>query len=142
MRRLMVLVIAALAVLLLAFAGFALWVRFAPTDPARWHLDPATAPRPTTPNWAEADRVSQLPPAQIAQSIATRARAEGATRIAGDDRFDTWEARSRLMGYPDYVTIRLTPAGEGTRIQAFSRARYGYGDGGVNSARLRRWLPD
>jgi len=138
----MVLLIAALAALLLAFAGFAVWVRLAPTDPARWHLDPATAPRPTTPNWAEADRLSPLAPAQIAQAIATRARAEGATRIAGDDLFATWEARSRLMRYPDYVTIRLAPEDGGTRIQAFSRARYGYGDGGVNAARLRRWLPD
>ncbi|GAB4269206.1 MAG: DUF1499 domain-containing protein [Pararhodobacter sp.] len=136
-----ILIPAALA-LALAFAGFAVWVRLAPSDPARWHLDPATAPRPSTPNWAEVDRVVAASPETVARQIDERARAEGAVRLAEDDGFTTWIARTRLMRYPDYVSIRLTPEGEGTRIRAFSRSRFGYGDGGVNRARLRRWLPD
>lgn len=132
------LIIAALAAL---FAGFALWVRVAPTDPGRWHVDPATVADPRSPNFARVDRLVGAAPAEVAAAIADRARAEGAVRIAGDDGFGTWEARTRLMRYPDYVTIRLLPEGSGTRIIALSRARFGYGDGGVNAARLRRWLP-
>ena len=135
----------ALLALIVLFAGFALWVRIAPSDPARWHVDPRTATDPTTPNFARVDRVVALPPATVAERIAARARAEGAERLAGDDVFATWIARSRLMRYPDYVSIRLipesTPDGTATRIVALSRARFGYGDGGVNAARLRRWLP-
>lgn len=129
----------ALAVL---FIAFAVWVRIAPTDPAIWHVNPAEASRPTSPNWAEADRVIPVPLETVAARIAERARAEGARLIAGDESYGTWEARTRLMRYPDYVSIRLTAEAEGTRVQAFSRSRFGYGDGGVNRARLRRWVPE
>ena len=141
MRRLMVLVIAAVAALLLALVGFALWVRLAPSDPARWHVDPLTAADPTTPNFARVNRVVATPFETTAATIAARARAEGAMLLEGDAEFSTWIARTALMRYPDYVSIRLIPEGEGTRIVAFSRSRFGYGDRGVNRARLRRWLP-
>lgn len=141
-RRLMSLVLTLVAVLALAFAGFAVWVRLAPLNAADWHADPATLPDPATPNFARVDRFSPLPPEQVAASIVAQAQAEGAERLVGDAMFGTWVARSRLMGYPDYVTIRLTPEGDGTRIVAFSRARFGSGDAGVNRARLRRWLPE
>lgn len=118
------------------------WIRFAPSDPARWHLDPATTPDPTTPNFARVDRVVAMPPAEVAAAIAARATHEGAWRLAGDAAFATWVQRSRRMGYPDYVSIRLTAEGAGTRIEALSRSRFGRGDGGVNQARLRRWLPN
>jgi hypothetical protein len=142
MTRMLQILIYALLALALLFAGFAVWVRVAPSDPARWHVDPATAPRPFTPNWAEVRRHVDAPPEAVAQEIAARAEAEGATRLAGDALFTTWIARTRLMRYPDYVTIRLAPEGDGTALVAFSRARFGYGDGGVNRARLRRWLPE
>ena len=132
----------ALLALIVLFAGFALWVRIAPSDPARWHVDPRTAPDPTTPNFARVDRVVALPLAEVAARIAQRATSEGAVRLAGDDTWSTWAARTRTMRYPDYVSIRLLPDGNGTRIVALSRSRFGYGDGGVNAARLRRWLPD
>ena len=128
--------------LLVLAAAVALWVRLAPSDPARWHVDPATTPDPTTPNFARADRIVALPLPEVAARIAAVATTEGAVRLAGDDTHATWIARSRLMGYPDYISLRLTPEGEGTRIQALSRSRFGYGDQGVNAARLARWLPE
>lgn len=124
------------------FIAFAIWVRVAPTDPAAWHVNPAEAARPSSPNWAEVDRVVDATPEVVAARIADHASREGAVLIAGDAMFGTYEARTRLMRYPDYVSIRLTPEGDGTRVQAFSRSRFGYGDGGVNRARLRRWLPE
>lgn len=133
-----VLFLALLAVLGLGLVGY---VRLAPSDPARWHVDPLTTSDPSTPNFARVDRVVAMPPEAVAEAIATRARAEDARLLAGDAEFGTWIARSALMRYPDYVTIRLLPEGDGTRIVAFSRARFGVGDHGVNRARLRRWLP-
>lgn len=127
-----------LAVLGLGFVGY---VRLAPSDPARWHVDPLTEADPSTPNFARVDRVVAMPPEAVAATIAERARIEGAVLLAGDAEFGTWIARTPVMRYPDYVTIRLLPEGDGTRIVAFSRARFGVGDHGVNRARLRRWLP-
>ncbi|WP_417587517.1 DUF1499 domain-containing protein [Pararhodobacter oceanensis] len=124
----------------LAVAGFAIWVRIAPNDAAYWHVDPATAPDPSTPNFARVDRVTSLAPDQVAAAISSVAEAEGARRIAGDARHGTWIARTRVMGYPDFISIRLQPQGEGTRVLAFSRSRFGHSDMGVNRARLRRWL--
>lgn len=123
------------------FLGFAAYVRLAPSDPGRWHVDPLVAADPETPNFARVDRVVALPPGTVATAIADRARTEGAVLLAGDADFGTWIARTPLMRYPDYVSIRLIPEGEGTRIVAFSRSRFGIGDRGVNRARLGRWLP-
>lgn len=122
-------------------AALALWVRLAPSDPGRWHVDPSIAANPTTPNFARADRVVALPLPEVAIHIAAQAAREGAVRLAGDDTHATWIARTRLMGYPDYVSLRLLPEGEGTRIIALSRSRFGRSDLGVNAARLARWLP-
>jgi len=135
--------LALLVVCLIALGlGFAAYVRLAPSDPGRWHVDPLTAPDPTSPNFARIDRLVALPSAEAAALIAGRARAEGAVVLAEDGAGTTWIARTALMRYPDYVSIRLIPEGEGTRIVAFSRSRFGYGDRGVNRARLARWLPE
>ncbi|MFN3954621.1 MAG: DUF1499 domain-containing protein [Pararhodobacter sp.] len=117
-----------------------LWVRLAPSDPARWHVDPATAPDPATPNFARREAVIALPPDSLAARLDALAEAEGAVRLAGDARHATFVTRTRLMRYPDYISIRLEPAPEGTRVTAFSRARFGHGDMGVNRARLKRWF--
>lgn len=134
---------ALLFVCLLALGlGFAAYVRLAPSDPARWHVDPLTAPDPDSPNFARVDRVVALPPAEVAALIADRARAEGAVVLAQGGTGTTWIARTPIMRYPDYVSIRLIPEDTGTRIVAFSRSRFGFGDRGVNRARLGRWLPE
>ena len=129
-----------LAALLLAFAGFALWVRIAPTDPGVWHVEPASAPDPSTPNFARVDRMTSLSPDETAAAITAQAQAEGAGILAGDWPHVTFIARTRLMAYPDFVSIRLNAVDGGTQVIAFSRSRFGYGDAGVNRARLRRWI--
>ncbi|WP_323036109.1 DUF1499 domain-containing protein [Pararhodobacter sp.] len=139
MRYAVNIVLIVVVALVLAFVIFGIWVRVAPNDAAYWHVDPATAPDPTSPNFARVDRVTSLAPEQAAAAIAAQAQREGATRIAGDDQFGTWIARTRVMGYPDFISLRLIPEGSGTRVIAFSRSRFGHSDMGVNSARLRRW---
>ena len=136
----MTIVLPGVAVLAVAFVGFALWVRMAPTDVMRWHVDPGTAQAPSSPNFARLEQTTSLAPAQAAAAIAAQATDEGAAQIAGDAMFGTWIARTRVMGYPDYVSIRLTPGDAGTQVTAISRSRFGHSDMGVNAARLRRWV--
>ncbi len=127
-----------LAVLALAAAA---WVRLAPTDPARWHVDPLTVPDPATPNFA------RLAPGTVrgpdAATLAARAEAAmlampRTVLVAGSaaEGWMTFRTRSRLMGYPDFTTIRVLPDGQGATLAAFARARFGQSDLGVNRARL------
>lgn len=125
----------------LALAGAVIWVRIAPSTPAYWHRDPVTMPDPRRPNFARVDRIVTMSLAEVDAAISTAARAEGAEVLADDGGFTTWLVRTPVMGFPDYVGIHLIPVGEATRIVALSRSRFGYGDMGVNRARLNRWLP-
>jgi hypothetical protein len=48
---------------------------------------------------------------------------------------------SKLMRYPDTVTIKFVPLGEAqSTLLIYSRSHYGYGDMGVNKARIESWL--
>lgn len=51
-------------------------------------------------------------------------------------------ARSLLMGFRDDIVIRVSPLGQGARIDLRSASRYGEHDLGANAARLRALLED
>ncbi|MCU4655150.1 DUF1499 domain-containing protein [Roseibacterium sp. SDUM158016] len=135
-----------LVLVAMAGLGAAVFFRLAPMPAEVWHVDPATAQPPESPNYelrqgAEAP-VLEGDPASVATALDAAARAEGARPIAGDlaDGFATYVVRTRIMGFPDAVSIRLSPEGEGTRVEIFSRSRFGYSDMGVNAARVARWI--
>jgi hypothetical protein len=130
----------ALGALAVLAAALALFVRLAPNDPARWHVDPATTPDPRTPNFARADVVLPGTPEEVAARLAQVAAADGAWVLAGGGLHTTWISRTRLMGFPDFTSVRLEPAEGGTRLIALARSRFGHSDLGVNRARLERWL--
>jgi uncharacterized protein (DUF1499 family) len=44
------------------------------------------------------------------------------------------------LGFPDAMSIRLHAEGDMTRVEIFSRSRFGYSDMGVNAARVARWI--
>lgn len=130
-----------IAAALLLAAGFA-WVNLAQADPARWHIDPTSGATTGRPNEARATVETGLPPAEALAALASAAGAEPRTRVlagAPEEGLVTFEQRSRLVGFPDYVSVRAEPAGQGARVTLWSRSRYGYGDMGVNRARLERW---
>ncbi len=140
-----------LAALALA-VGVLAYIRLAPSDPARWHEDPRLVARPATPNFhlirmAGGDampQVFQMPPEDLARRVDEVARADGAELIAGSVEAGhmTYLSRTRLMGYPDYTSVLIEPAGDGAMLLAFARARFGRSDMGVNRARLERWLEE
>lgn len=141
------LIIVALVVVVLGGLG---WIRLASNDPARWHLDPRMVARPDTPNFHllrmgdgdEPAPLFDLPVAELSARLDRLATASGATLLAGsvEEGHMTYLTRSRLMGFPDYTTVLLEPAGDGSMLTAFARARYGYSDLGANRARLQGWV--
>lgn len=139
-----ILLILAALILVLILAG-AIYFRQTPMPPETWHVDPAEVTPPGTPNYAllvgdEAPRHAGTL-AETAEVLQRAAEQDGATRIAGDlaQGHATYVVRSRLMGFPDAVSIRLVPEGEATRVEIFSRSRFGQSDLGVNAARVARW---
>jgi uncharacterized protein (DUF1499 family) len=139
-----------LLVALVAGGAMLAYIRLAPSDPAHWHEDPRLVSRPSTPNFhlirmAGGDampRVYQMPPADLAARLDDVARADGARLLAGsvEGLHMTYISRTPLMGYPDYTSVLIEPAGEGAMLLAFARSRFGHSDMGVNRARLTRWL--
>ena len=150
----------AAAVLLAAAAGYVV-INTSSHDPARWHVDPATArpggspneyfaaPRGTTavPADAETPLYPESPRALLARFDAI-ARAQPRTMVVAgdlDSLMITYVQRSRIFGFPDYLTVKAvaveSATGEGgAGLIVWSRARYGRGDFGVNRARVETWL--
>jgi len=139
------------AVVVIALAGPA-YVRLAPSDPARWHVDPLAVDKPDYPGHYlvrpeggdAAGAVFAATPSELMQAFHEVATSAPRTRVlAGSvgEGHVTYIQRSALMGFPDYVSVRAIPAdGGGARLAIFSRLRFGSDDMGVNRARVERWL--
>ena len=135
------------AAVLLAVLAAGAWVRLAPDDPARWHVEPAAAQSTGKPNekllrGADAPFFAEKPAALMARLDAVAMAESSVMRLAGDPAagFVTYVQRSALWGFPDYVSVRAEAEGEGARLLIWSRSRYGHSDLGVNAARVKRWL--
>ena len=156
----------AAGLLLAAVVAGAVWVRTAPLPPDRHHLDPVDAPAPSTPNHHRllpagsalpGPGITQAPvwapvwamtaEALMAEFDRVAMASPRVTRLAGsvDAGHVTYVARSRIWGFPDLVSVRsiaLPEAEDGPRatLAAFSRARFGQSDLGVNRARMEAWI--
>lgn len=136
----------ALTLLLLAV----LWVRFAPSDPNTWHVDPETVVKSRRPNQflmrdgADVDSlVFDENPAQFAARFHDFAMSKpGMTKLAGEPEalWMTYIQRTKRMAYPDYISVKIAPTDNGSaRLMIYSRSRFGHSDLGVNKARITRW---
>lgn len=148
MRRV---VLSILLLLVVAFVGFAAYVRLAPSDPARWHVDPETAVEEgrkndfiVKPGGAGADIASPVfsdtPEVLLARFRAAALGEPGVTVLSEEGGFVTFVARTKLMGYPDFVSVKAVPAEGGAALFIHSRSRFGSDDFGVNAARVSAWL--
>jgi uncharacterized protein (DUF1499 family) len=63
-------------------------------------------------------------------------------RIVSEDELQCdFVQRSRLLRFPDTITVRFIPLGPTTSTLAiYSRSHYGYSDFGVNRRRIETWL--
>ncbi len=137
-----------LIVVALLLIGTLTYVRLSPNDAAAAHVDPTTVANPATPNfWRLADGgsgpavVVPLAPDVVAARLTAIATATPRTTLlAGADLHTTWVTRSALMGYPDFTTVLIAPAGTGSTVSIFARSRFGQSDMGVNRARVEDWV--
>ena len=139
----------ALGLAALGGAGLA-YVRYVPMDPEHWHADPEDGARTGNPNdhlmgpgGDRAPLIFDLPPAEVMARLDVAAMVEpGVERLAGDVGAGhvTYVQRTRLMGYPDAISVKASPEGAGTRLSIWSRSRFGKSDFGVNRERVERWL--
>ncbi len=47
---------------------------------------------------------------------------------------------ARVWGFPDYTTVWAEDVDEGSRLTIYGRLRFGNGDQGVNSRRIKTWM--
>lgn len=145
MKRIITLVVSLillLAVLVLAY------VRFAPSDVGTWQQDPGNAKSTGKPN--EYRLIGDTAP------IFDVSEAELTTLLTGflseqpritmlskspDMHLLTYIQRSLIMGYPDYITTKISLIGENqSKLEVYSRSRFGYSDLGVNKMRVDQWV--
>ncbi|MEM8698105.1 MAG: DUF1499 domain-containing protein [Pseudomonadota bacterium] len=144
----------ALGLAVLVSACGMVWINGAKMDAAVWHIDPATVERTGRPNdylvapegvtAAAPDRVADVfeeAPDTLLARFADIAMAEPrVTEIGGGAVFRTFVQRSKLVGFPDFLTVKSVPVAGGASLVVYSRSQYGYSDLGVNKARVEDWL--
>ncbi|MEM9196894.1 MAG: DUF1499 domain-containing protein [Pseudomonadota bacterium] len=130
-------------------------VRHTPIE--RWHVDPMAVANPPSPNFyrigprgvqtAPVDDESPaygVSPEDLARALDEFAlRQRDTRRIAGQpsDLWMTYVQRTPRLKFPDYISVRVIGLDDGrSTVSIFARARFGYGDMGVNRARVLRWL--
>lgn len=119
--------------ILVSIVVFALaFVRFAPSDPVRWHVEIKHSEDRDFPNGAV--RVFQGTRETFEHAVGVIDSLPRTERLAGstEDGRVTFVTRSRFIGFPDYTTVEHTD----NRIKMFARLRFGKSDLGVNGKRL------
>ena len=134
--------------IVLIIVAFAVYVRTAPSDPARWHRPAAIAGTETKRLkggyiWRKA--VSGDGRAELARLDAAATASPRTTTLAGSvaEGQVTYVTRSAAMGFPDYTTATLQEGADGqTYLEVYGRLRFGRSDFGVNAGRVKGWVAD
>ncbi len=88
--------------------------------------------------------VYPVPAQALRQALAeVLKREERLQRVASDDAAmtDRYVQRSKLLHFPDTITVRFLDRPGGTSTVAlYSRSQLGHSDLGINRARIERWL--
>lgn len=135
-----------LGLLALGAVGGMAYVRLAPSDPARWHIDLGAG---GLPNHAHVFCIrpgsrydGQVDPKVLLARLDAIAMATPRTeRVAGsaEEGRITWVTRSALIGFPDYTTAQ---AMDGQSLCVAGRQRFGSQDWGVNARRIGGWMQE
>jgi len=114
------------------------FIRLAPSDPSQWHVVPAVTQDRDLPGGAM--RILADSEGALALIDAIARATPRTTVLAGsvDEGMITYITRSRIMGFPDYTTVRQ----EGDTLTVYARLRFGRSDLGVNRARIDGWLAE
>lgn len=110
------------------------WIRFAPSNPDRWHRvleDPVDGILPIGVVRILEGRASQLD--ALENIIFDTPRTQ---KLKAADNGYTYVTRSALWGFPDYATVWT----RGDDLIVYSRLRFGGGDMGINAKRVDAWI--
>ncbi|MBM2577635.1 DUF1499 domain-containing protein [Jannaschia sp. Os4] len=147
-RTTRILATAGIAALAIGAAG-AIYVRTAAMPADDWHADPEIAQRTGKPNDFLVAPGGDAAPVRFDEGVQAlmlrldaMAAARGAVRIAGtpQEGWATYVERTPLVGYPDAISVKAVPDGNGARLMLWSRSRFGHSDLGANEARVDDWL--
>ncbi|MGR3464654.1 DUF1499 domain-containing protein [Limimaricola sp.] len=130
------------------------WVRVAPSDVDRWHVDPmevAHVPvKPKEGGWLlrtgpahAAPPVFATDPATLLSAFEEIARATPRTKLLFESPAEgraTYVTRSALIGFPDYTSVKAVPESGGAALMIWARNRFGISDMGVNRKRVEAWM--
>lgn len=161
MRKFLKLLVGLITALVIAFAAAflilgpeRLWAQFGPADLG--DVDFASLERRATPNDAlaclpgvcaartdiDAPAIA-MPVAQAFPAVEqTLLREPRVSLVAVDPALGTlrFVQRSRLMGFPDTINVKLVPSADGgSAVLIYSRSQLGKADMGVNLERVKRW---
>jgi len=121
--------------IVLAVVGL-LYVRVAPHDPAKWHVDPA-AVQEVDPLNQYIGRASVGGERKAVAGLLERLIVGEVLAGSFETGFVTVIARTPMVGYPDYISVRIEEENADTsRVTIFSRSRFGVSDLGANKARV------
>ncbi|MEM7240949.1 MAG: DUF1499 domain-containing protein [Pseudomonadota bacterium] len=127
---------------------FFVYVRFAPSKEAVWHIDP-TLDHPERLNSfqvtaeLEAVGLTKKTLASALSNIFPKLDGERAEILAGsaEEGFLTYISRSKLIGFPDYMSVKIVNiASDKAELAIYARSRFGISDLGKNKARVSAWL--
>jgi Protein of unknown function (DUF1499) len=137
-----------LGLVALGAVGGMAYVRLAPSDPARWHIDLAAPDLNIEPGIAFCLRPGDryMPADQDMNALLERLDQVALStprtkRVAGavvEGRI-TWVTRTAVLGFPDYTTAQVMP---GPGLCVVGRQRFGTRDLGVNGRRIAGWMKD
>jgi uncharacterized protein (DUF1499 family) len=124
------------------------YIRMAPSDVDIWHQDPETAATTGKPNEYRITGDAAIPFNVNASELALLVdefirRQPRIKHVSGDpdSRMISYVQRSSIMGYPDYITIKVSPTGsKQSKLEILSRSRFGHSDLGVNKRRIDQWI--
>ncbi|MDG2095940.1 MAG: DUF1499 domain-containing protein [Paracoccaceae bacterium] len=125
------------------------YIRFAKPNESNWHVDPELVSRNDLRNSFLINSKSSnffhyaVPVKELYIELYTILEEDKCQRVFGDidDGLITFVCRSRLFGFPDYVSISLRESETGvSTLSVFSRSRFGIYDFGKNKKRVTNWL--
>lgn len=126
----------------IAIVAFLIFVRLVPDRVAQVHLDPmldgATSPNSVAMRPSDALVYATTPEALFDTTKAYLVERLGAVEVANgpDPLHASFTIRSRVLRYPDDVSIKVVAVDGGVGLAIYSRARLAGYDWGVNRARV------
>ena len=101
------------------------WVRFAPAKADRYHVAPGSEPKPEGRGvqlLGEDAPYFEASPSAVEAALRAVAARKGRVKLVAESenpRRMTYLARTKIVGFPDYMTFEFGPEGAGTRLRSY-----------------------